>query len=134
MKNIFLIFLSVSMLTCSLDDGTESPQNNGKWNLINISGGITGNEINLQTGDVTWVFDEINSDLIIEYNINDDPAGLLRSGTYNFEIKTINNKSYLFVDNVELGNIVVGNDRFTLNQNILSTGNASDLYVFTFVR
>jgi hypothetical protein len=133
MKKIVFILLSVLLLSCSLSNDTTTTSRDGKWSLINISGGIAGIEINLEKGQITWVFDEANNNLIVEVNI-DDPMIGLSEGVYSFELKTINNEQFLFVNGTEFGALTVSETQLNIDQNITSTGSGADMYAFQFVR
>jgi hypothetical protein len=133
MKKVVYILVSVLLLSCSLNDDNNAPARDAKWSLIKISGGIEGIEINLEKGEITWVFDEVNNNIIVEVNI-DDPLIGLSEGTYPYELETINNELFLFVDGSEFGALTISNTQLTIDQNITSTGNAADLFLFRFVR
>ena len=133
MKNIVLILISILLFSCSLSDDANTPTRDAKWSLINISGGIAGTVLNFDRGQITWVFDEANNNIIVEVNINDPMIGL-SEGIYPYELETINNELFLFVDNDEFGALTISATQLKIDQNITSTGNAADLYVFRFVR
>ena len=90
-------------------------------------------EISLEKGQITWIFDETNNNIIVEVNI-DDPLIGLSEGTYPYELETINNELFLFVDSSEFGALTVSNTQLKIDQNITSTGTAADLFLFRFVR
>lgn len=133
MKKVVYILVSVLLLSCSLNDDTNTPTRDAKWSLINISGGIEGIEIILDKGQITWVFDEVNNNLIVEVNI-DDPLIGLSEGTYSYDLEIISNESFLFVDSSEFGAITVSETQLKIDQNITSTGTAADMFLFRFVR
>jgi len=133
MRKIVFILLSILLLSCSISDDSSTPPSSAKWNLINITGGISGTEIVLDRGQITWVFDEANSILIIEEIAEGLPDGLIK-GDHTFSIENINNDDFIFIDGVEYGSIAIGSNTFTIDQNVTSTGSASDLYIFKFVR
>ena len=133
MKKVVYILVSVLLLSCSLNDDTNTPTRDAKWSLINISGGIEGIEIILDKGQITWVFDEASNNLIVEVNI-DDPLIGLSEGTYSYDLEIISNESFLFVDSNEFGAITVSETQLKIDQNITSTGTAADMFLFRFVR
>ena len=133
MKKVVYILVSVLLLSCSLNDDGNTPTRDAKWSLINISGGIAGIEIILDKGQITWVFDEANNSLIVEVNI-DDPLIGLSEGTYSYDLETIGNELFLFVDSSEFGAITISDTQLKIDQNITSTGTTADMFLFRFVR
>ena len=133
MKKVVFVLISVLLISCSLSGDTNTPTRDAKWSLINISGGIAGTEINLERDQITWVFDEANNNLIVEVNIEDPLIGL-SEGTYSYDLETISNELFLFVDSSEFGAITISESLLTIDQNITSTGSAADLFKFRFVR
>ena len=73
MKKIVLLVLSIivslTIFSCTVNNNengtiTRSP----KWSLVRVTGGIAGSETNLELGQITWVFDELNNTIIVEEN------------------------------------------------------------------
>ena len=135
MKKIALLILTLSILSCSLDDNENNTTTQStKWSLIKVTGGVTGTEINLEVGQITWVFDELNNNIVVEENV-EDLSHALSEGTYTYSIQNISNADFLFVDDVEYGDIIVGQNSFTIDQNITSANtNTSDKFIYKFVR
>ena len=87
---LFIILISLPFCTgCNNDDdkGPDPSQNTGlqgKWNLINISGGFAGYNYDFEKGLITWTFNEANSTLTV---VNNNPADIydaLGMGTYDY--------------------------------------------------
>lgn len=133
MKKVIFILVSVFILGCTLNNDSNTNTIDPKWSLIKIRGGIQGTVINLEKGQITWVFDELNNNIIVEVNINDPLIGL-SEGIYPYELETIDNEKFLFVNGSEFGALTVSNSQLDIDQNLTSTGPVTDLYEFNFIR
>ena len=135
MRNILFIFLSLVLVSCSLDSDSQPPtQTNAKWSLIQAIGGVAGTSTSYQLNQINWTFNEVDGTLIVEHNT----AGVsdaLDPGTYDYSIQSIANDDFLFIDDVEYGSIRVSGNRFTINQNIASDGSIiADKFEYRFAR
>ena len=137
MKRNFLILLSsIFMLTsCSLDnDNTDAPEIIlVTWHLIETNGGIAGinDQFNLDT--IIWSFSGANGSLVVENNnTTDTKQDLLDSGIYSFTISTINEENFIFIDDIEYGQITIVTDGFTIDENNRTNGQLADGFVYTF--
>lgn len=134
MKKIILLLVSISLLSCSLDDNVNNtPTPTAKWSLVRVTGGVASVETDLEVGQITWFFDIANETLTVEENVEGLTHGL-PEGTYAFEVQNISNADFLFVDEAEFGSIIVGRNVFTIDQNIISTGTGTDGFEYRFVR
>jgi len=135
MKKIVLLLCIVCTLSCSIEeDGSNTPPQGAKWSLVRITGGVAGVDINLERGQITWIFDEFNTNIIVEENVAGVSHGL-SEGTYSYSIQNISNADFIFVDEVEYGDIIIGQNTFTIDENITSTStNTSDKFKYRFVR
>ena len=135
MKKIVLLLFIVSTLSCSIEDnGSDTPTRSAKWSLVKVTGGVAGTETNLEIGQITWIFDEFNTNIIVEENVEGLSHGL-SEGTYSYSIQNISNADFLFVDEVEYGDIIIGQNSFTMDENITSTStNTADKFKYRFVR
>ncbi len=133
MKKIFLFLSLIFILSCSVDDDGGGDQGVGPWNLINIQGGVNGSDTNVDRGAITWIFDEFNLKLFVTNNIGGIPTGV-DDGEHDYRVETSGNESFLFIDDVEYGALSFGSNSLTIDQNITSSGTASDKYVLLFVR
>jgi hypothetical protein len=132
---VFALVFTLSLLGCTVDNsGSNTTTRSAKWSLVRVTGGIAGIEVNLELGQITWIFDELNNNIIVEENVEGLSYGL-PEGTYAYTIENINNAEFLFVDEVEYGDIEVGQNTFTIDQNNTSTNtNNADLFEYRFVR
>lgn len=128
--------------SCDKDEDATSFINSGlvgTWNLNNSSGGFAGISCDYQSGEVVFVFDNMDN-LSITNNVINTTAlcggqeiGIsLESHTYG--VLTSNDKKFLLVDDQEVGELKINEDQFTLNQNSSSEGSGADLYFLTFVK
>lgn len=132
---LFILCISTSLLSCTLEnDGNDTPTRSAKWSLVKVTGGIAGVDITLELGQITWIFDELNNQIIVEENV-EGLSYALSEGTYTYSIETINNADFLFVDEVEYGDITIGQNTFTIDQNNTSDNtNTADKFVYRFNR
>lgn len=139
MLSIILIFAT----SCGKDDAEDSVIINsglvGTWNLINTSGGFAGINCSYQLGEIVFVFDE-DDNLTITNNVINTSATCggqeinISVQTHTYGVLNDNGKKYLLVDDQESGELMVENDRFTLDQNNSSQGSGADLFMLTFVK
>jgi len=131
----FLLFVSIiSLLSCNSDsDGGDITRGVGPWNLVNIQGGINGTDTDIDPGQITWVFNDLNFTLLVTNNIGGIPTGI-DDGEHDWRIETSGNEEFLIIDDVEYAAMTLSSNTLTLNQNITSTGSASDKYILLFRR
>ena len=120
MKTVILTFLLLIVLgiITSCDKNEDSPKLenaiNGTWNLKRVSGGFAGMSIEYIAGEVKWTFNQKNSTLIVENNIEstgpEDIYAGHDSGTYSYEIELKGEKQLLFIDDIKRGEINVIDD------------------------
>jgi len=140
MKFKLLIALSFTFIlsSCSLDNESNVENENQDvifytWHLVKTEGGIAGINDPFDLDTVIWSFDELNGILEIENNNDDDTKqDLLDSGTYNFSISTISGENFIFIDNVEYGEINIGTSTFTIDENNKTDSQGADGFIYTF--
>ena len=134
MKKFLLFVFIASILSCNSEsDGGDITQGVGPWNLVNIKGGVNGTDTDIDRGAITWVFNDLNFTLFVTNNIGGIPTGI-DDGEHDWRIEESGNEEFLIIDDVEYGAITLGSNTLTLNQNITSSGSASDKYILRFVR
>ena len=134
MKHLIVFSLTFFFIltNCQNDDNNSDNTDilNGQWNLINISGGIAGNNIDFENRLIFWSFNSENSTLTITNNNSDSTINDgLDSGTYSYSIQNSNGKSFLFINNSEFGNITVLDGELLINQNIFTNANGADGFI-----
>ncbi|WP_107038502.1 hypothetical protein [Brumimicrobium mesophilum] len=92
----------------------------GKWNLVQIFGGIVGANEQYALGDVTWLFGA--NDLIVENNGSSSVYYSLPTGTYQYDVIQANGNTYLSIDQSELGEFVIVGDTMNIDENSQSFG------------
>jgi hypothetical protein len=132
---VFSLLVTITLFNCTLENNNnDNTTQGGKWSLVNASGGIAGENTNLEKDQITWVFDEFNNTIIVEENV-EGLSYALPEGTYSYSIQNINNADFLFVDGDEYGDIIVGRNTFTIDQNSTSTNTSNaDMYIYKFAR
>lgn len=139
--------LFAAFLICSTSCEKEESNNNqivnsglvGTWNATSTSGGFAGSSCFYQTGELVLVFDS-GGNLTITNNVLNTTAICggqeigTNVGTHQYSVLDNNDKKFLLVDEIELGEIIVGTNEFTLNQNNSSEGSNADLYFLTFAK
>ncbi|WP_298506960.1 hypothetical protein [uncultured Maribacter sp.] len=125
---IFFILTSTIFFTnCGKDkdENTLEPIS-GVWHLKNVSGGITGININYNRGLVKWTFNNKNHKLSVENNIlttgpEDIYAGL-DTGVYSYEIRKDGQIETLYIENNKRGVVIIANDSLKLDDNVAADG------------
>ncbi|TNJ42414.1 hypothetical protein KFZ70_14625 [Tamlana fucoidanivorans] len=137
---IMFLFFSNCTNTTPLEGETQKPTIT-QWHLVNVSGGISGVNIDFELGTIIWIFD-INpnnyTDLLYVENNNEDDTieDGLDHGPYPTSTTIAGDKIFLFVDSEEYGEFIYSNDdKLVINQNNRSNGEqGSDGYIYTFER
>ncbi|WP_341216496.1 hypothetical protein [uncultured Wocania sp.] len=138
MKKSVILILSCFFIfsSCSNDEDPIDPQKiKYLWHLVKVTGGVAGidEEFNLET--IVWAFNDANKTLVVENNNDDDTIeDGLDSGTYEYSVLDLDGKSYLTVNNNELGSFEISQSALVINQNIMSTGDGADGFIYTFQR
>lgn len=134
-----LCFMTIA--ACHDDDNnnpdyptTYNPKMEGKWHLINVSGGIQGISEDFAYEEIVWDFDTANLKVTV-HNTNTDPqkADSFDSGTYDFNITpntvTPQNCSLnIVVNSINMGCYAFSPNEFTMSQI------EADGYMLQFVR
>jgi len=136
MKKIVFILLalhSILLTGCSEDDKpVEALQ--GRWNLIEVSGGFGGGGEQFQRGDITWTFNENNQTIVVTDNrlvVPHHPGfGGLPEGTHNYTLSAEGEvcDEALHVDNINFGCVSIQGNHLQLSMN------HADGLVHTFIR
>lgn len=131
MKKIILIFfftgISSLFINCNKnDDNTPQHPINGSWNLKNVSGGIVGLDLNYDTNEVVWVFNEKTNTLEVQNNITTTgPKSIyagLATGTYSYEIKIKNKEEELYINNNKQGVLKIANETLSIDEGVIADG------------
>ncbi len=120
MRCLLMLFLSVVCLNCSNDDDhSDTPLSGlqGKWNLVNITGGFIGVNQDFEKGVIVWDFND-STKMVTVTNNAVTTGGIytgLESGTYPYSISAPMDSDELYVNDVSLGIYILESDKFTLN-------------------
>lgn len=133
---ILLLFSLTVFFNCSLGNDmttNSTPQINITWHLSQTTGGIEGVNDQFETGTVVWTFYESTGSLYVEnQNTDTTKQDFLASGTYSYTIDKVGEQQFITIDGVEYGEIIITDNDFTINENMKSTGEESDGFVYTF--
>ncbi len=122
MKKIALLLIPILFLTnCTSDDTVKA---NEKWHLKNLSGGFAGVNNNFSSEEVVWTFNKQNLTLTIEKNTHQAISGL-SEGSYPYEIREVDNHSYISIDNGDFVSITILNTEIIIDENTLINGGVS---------
>lgn len=132
-----LLLLSLTLvLSCSIgnDSTTNStPKINLTWHLTQTTGGVSGVDDQFAQGTVVWTFYETTGTLYVDnQNADSSKEDFLASGNYTYAIDKIGDQQFISIDGVEYGEIIINNTNFTINENIKSTGDGADGYIYNF--
>ncbi len=98
MKAIILaLIITSTFVACKKSNLEEFPiiKKGDAYNMVNITGGIAGQNINIPIGTVTW---ELGVNTIkVNNTANNNIPTILKNGTYNFKFENKNNKDLLSV-------------------------------------
>lgn len=138
MKKSALLILSCIFIfsSCSTND---TPVDNRKviylWHLVKVTGGVSGVDEAFDLETIVWTFNEETKKLVVENNnVDDTREDALDSGTYDFGVLDVDGKAYITINDIEFGNFVVSQNTLIIDQNIMSTGNGADGFVYSFQR
>jgi hypothetical protein len=123
MKKVTFILISLFLYSsCTSDQNTIITE---KFSLINVSGGFAGINENFAEGEIIWTFNTPNASLTVEKNIQYVFSGL-SEGNYSYSVQNINDKQYIFINNIESGSVTNEKNRMIINENEQSTGSGAD--------
>lgn len=135
-KNILIVTCSIfAFLNCSVNNDRSINSDNVKylWHLINVSGGIAGIDEQFELGTIVWEFNEDTSTLTVtNNNENSNVENGLDTGTYEFSVLNVDNKTYLVINSNEIGSFEISQNILTINQNEMSNGTGADGFIYTF--
>jgi len=131
MKRFCILLLSIVILSCSNDDDTATREQGlqGTWNLVNVSGGFSGINEDIDRGVIVWDFNETTNMVTITNTIMDNPFNtILPSGTYSYSVVAPADTDTLVINEVNYGAIEIENTVFSIAESF------SDGLVFRFER
>ncbi|GGK24134.1 hypothetical protein GCM10007962_17920 [Yeosuana aromativorans] len=134
-RYLLILFFSIALTSCSINtNDTSQPQViTVYWNLVNVSGGVSGVDIDYNVGDIVWLFDEVNTKLTVtNTNTDDTLEDGLDSGTYPYSVINNSHDLFLSIDGTEFGSFTVSGNQLIIDQNITTGGTGADGYVYTF--
>ncbi|MFD2562118.1 hypothetical protein [Aquimarina rubra] len=118
MKRLYILLLSLLIISCSNDD--DSTNNSlvdlqGEWNLVNIIGGFEGIDQDFERGTIIWDFNETDGTITVTNNstITDVYNGL-PSGTYDYSVMDSGGSDELIVNDINLGTFTVTSINLTI--------------------
>ena len=125
MKSTILLLVCILGLgvvtSCNNDDDNTDQQESldGTWNLTNVRGSLLGVDLDYNRGEVIWNFIQDENTLVVENNIMttgpEDIYSGLDSGTYVYNIQVIDDLDVLFVENREMGFVVLSNNNLKID-------------------
>ncbi|SEK37241.1 hypothetical protein SAMN04487910_0369 [Aquimarina amphilecti] len=131
MKHFCIVLLSIVLLGCSSDDDNNAQESTiaGAWNLVNVSGGVTGVDEDIEKGAIVWDFNETTGMVTINNTITDASFNvLLDSGTYTYSVSAPADADLLIVNEVNVGSLNLANGAFTVEETF------DDGFTFRFER
>jgi len=140
MKYFFLLVIIIGLNSCDKEESITPVINSGLpgvWNLVEFSGGEAGLQCNVAGGEITWTFSNEND---LTFSSSPDVNDLCTHNTYGenrtvkFSVLDHNDKKFLLIDNEEIGQLTIQNEKFILDQNFTSNSGWSDGYNMTFVK
>ena len=122
-------YLSIEGLIGTLEYTTVALGNlTGRWDLVNVNGGLAGTNIDFEPGEVTW---NISSEsIIITDNLAGNTVGL-GAGTYEYQVLTDGNDEFY---ELEVGGQNLGYIRYLTEDSFSVDQRALDGLQYVFVR
>lgn len=137
---LYAIILTVFIQSCRNDDTTslvqeKRPTIDGLWKMNTIEGGVLGIEQDFGTGLINWEFETATKKLTVS-NTAVTTTGItgLTTGSYDYELKTIENREYLYIDGSEHSSVLIDSSNLILDENISSSGSVSDRFIYKLIR
>ncbi|MBW1296989.1 hypothetical protein [Aquimarina litoralis] len=134
MRYLCVILFSIMLIGCSNDDDNNNntvntEQIQGKWSLVNVSGGFAGVDQDIEKGLIEWDFNSDTGMVTITNTITDSSFNtILPSGMYSYSISAPADADDLIVNDVNLGRINFENTSFTVQETLV------DGFTFRFER
>ena len=133
-----LIFLTTS--ACNSDDSFLEPNSiDGAWHMVRYEHSTNGENVNLILNDIVWSFDEDLKELTVAINLSITTRENYESlyigideGTHNYSIIESDGVLNLTVGDLEFGNIILTENRLTINRRQSEFGNGNDLSSWHF--
>ncbi|KAA1246388.1 hypothetical protein [Aquimarina sp. RZ0] len=119
MNRIYILLLSIILVSCSNDDDSQSQTSalNGEWNLVNITGGFIGMDQDFEKGIIVWNFNESTQKVTITNNSTIDGVyNGLPSGTYPYAISAPADADELIVNENSLGFLELTSNSFSVSE------------------
>lgn len=135
-KSIILVLSCFFILSnCSINNSDPLPPQEVKylWHLVKVTGGVAGVDEQFSTDTVIWSFDGDTQTLTVDNKNSDDTIeDGLDSGSYDYSVLDIDGTTYLSIDGNEFGSFETSQTTLSINQNLMSTGNGADGFIYTF--
>ena len=130
----YLSYLLLSTLLICITSCDKEENNNNQLN----NSGLLGTCI-YQSGEVVLTFDS-DANLTIVNNVLNTTALCggqeigTTTGSHSYGVLDSNDNKYLLIDGEEVGELIVTDEEFHINQNNSSEGSNADLYFLTFAK
>lgn len=118
MKVTLIISLFLSLMSCGKEETKDGLE--GKWFLVNATGGIAGISQNYPKGDIIWTFDDNTLSIANNYTgqWNVSPPNAKK----NYKIVSTKEGTELHLDGEYFVNFHLTNDSLFLNEMKISDG------------
>ncbi len=107
-----LSMMIIVLLSCNKDDNTGIIE--GRWSMINATGGIAGFNQNYPKGQILWTFD--GGALGIENKYTGQFNFSYPTGTYRYLELNPSNIRTLYINDQQFGDIKISNDSLFIDQ------------------
>jgi hypothetical protein len=127
MKTYISIFsmMLLLLISCNKDDDLLIE---GKWSMINATGGIAGVNQNFPEGQINWTFD--NGTLKIENKYTGQFNVSFPTGTYTYQEINLSNISTLYINDQQFGDFIISKESLVIDQSSFM----ADGFRYTFIR
>ena len=117
-----ITFCAVFFFGCSSDD-SNSPSFSGEWKLINVSGGLMGQNQNIPANSIVWSINPTTQVIsIVNENNSSTYYDGLPTGIYNYQLQNDPNPmgcgtTLSIEENQDMGCILFENNHLIINSN-----------------
>ncbi len=124
MKYFICILLFFTIIGCSGDDDTTDPNMNssglnGKWSLVQVTGGFVGVDDSFENGVIVWDFNEAAKRVqVTNNNTKDVIYDVLPSGTYDYTVDGVQSNLEFVVDKKKMGKFQLIDNQFTVEEQL----------------
>ena len=118
---VFSFTLLFLVTSCVKDRYDFDDSLKGSWNLVQVNGGVTGLNEQIEPGNVSWTFDG-SGEIIVNNTVGVNEGGILGSGKFAYNVIHSNGNTFLVIENNEFGIYTIQNGELRMDEAFTSDG------------